>query len=84
MVAAGAAKKRWDAANHVKKLAAGKVAKAIRAGKLIRWPVCEVPGCTAKPEAHHADYSLPLDVTWLCDHHHKETHKLARELKRAA
>ena len=81
MVAASAAKKRWDAANHVKKLAAGKVAKAIRAGKLIRWPVCEIPGCTAKPEAHHADYSLPLDVTWLCDHHHKETHKLARELQ---
>ena len=59
------------------------VSNAIRDGKLIRWPVCEIPGCTAKPEAHHADYSLPLDVTWLCDHHHKETHKLARELKRA-
>lgn len=59
------------------------ISNAIRSGKVIAWPVCEIPGCTAKPEAHHADYSLPLDVTWLCDHHHKATHKLARELKRA-
>ena len=27
-------------------------------------------------EAHHPDYSRPLDVIWLCDKHHKEIHKL--------
>jgi hypothetical protein len=57
---------------------------AVRDGRVIPWPVCAVPECCGKPQGHHADYSLPLDVTWLCDHHHKETHKLARELKRAA
>lgn len=33
-----------------------------------------------KSEAHHADYSKPLDVVWLCDWHHKEEHKRLKEL----
>ena len=81
---AAQAKSRWDAANKAKKLTHGQVAKAIKSGKLIPWPVCAIPECCNKPEAHHADYGLPLAVTWLCDHHHKETHKLARELEREA
>src|ERR1039458_7338116 len=39
-------------------------------GKVKRQP-CEV--CGAQPaEAHHEDYSKPLDVEWLCPTHHRE------------
>lgn len=56
------------------------VSNAIKLGKLMPQP-CFVCGA-AKSEAHHADYSLPLAVTWLCKKHHVETHQLAKQLKR--
>ena len=31
--------------------------------------------CGKKAEAHHPDYSKPLDVVWLCFEHHREEHK---------
>jgi ribosomal protein S27AE len=50
---------------------------AIRDGRLIRKP-CESCG-DANVDAHHDDYTRPLDVRWLCRRHHlavhgKETH----------
>jgi len=45
------------------------VGNSIRAGKLTRLP-CEVCG-DPKSEAHHHDYSKPLDVRWLCFKHHR-------------
>lgn len=55
------------------------ISKAILRGKLVPWPVCEVPECSAKPQAHHPHYGAPLLVTWLCDEHHKEVHAMAKE-----
>jgi len=53
---------------------------AIRDGRLIRQP-CAV--CGHEPaEAHHDDYSKPLDVRWLCTAHHAEHHKRERAIKR--
>lgn len=50
---------------------------SIRRGEVTPWPVCAVPECaTAKPEAHHPDYSRPLSVVWLCHRHHKQAHRL--------
>lgn len=46
---------------------------AVRDGKVVP-QVCFI--CGNKAEAHHPDYSRPLDVVWLCSKHHKETHKL--------
>ena len=46
----------------------------IRSGKLIRQP-CEVCGTNEKVEAHHDDYTKPLEVRWLCKKHHAEHHK---------
>jgi len=46
------------------------VGNAIRDGRLKRLP-CEVCG-EVKAEAHHDDYSKPLDVRWLCFRHHRE------------
>ncbi len=48
------------------------VSNAIRDGRLTRQP-CEVCG-DIKSQAHHEDYSRPLDVQWLCFKHHRETH----------
>ncbi len=49
------------------------VHNAIRDGKLIRQP-CERQPCDQKAQAHHENYSKPLDVTWLCFKHHREHH----------
>lgn len=49
--------------------------RAINSGKLQRLP-CEVCG-EKKVDAHHDDYSKPLDVRWLCRKHHAEHHTKA-------
>ena len=49
------------------------VREALRSGKLVKGP-CTVCGTTANIHGHHADYSRPLDVTWLCGRHHREVH----------
>jgi hypothetical protein len=48
------------------------LAAAVKSGLLKRQP-CEVCG-NADSEAHHDDYSKPLDVMWLCPKHHAERH----------
>ena len=51
------------------------VSRALKSGALAKWPVCAIPSCSeAKVEAHHPDYSRPLNVVWLCDKHHAEVH----------
>jgi len=66
-------------ARHKAKLDAhNAVAYALRTGRIEPWPVCAVPDCTEhKPQAHHPDYSAPLAVVWLCDHHHKQAHRVS-------
>lgn len=46
---------------------------AIERGELTRQP-CEVCGAT-RVDAHHDDYSRPLDVRWLCRGHHLQIHR---------
>lgn len=54
-----------------------KTGNAIRDNRLIKQP-CEVCG-EREVEAHHDDYSKPLEVRWLCQRHHCEVHgKLSR------
>jgi hypothetical protein len=55
-----------------KRIANQTAGNAIRDGRLIRQP-CEVCGAE-KVEAHHDDYSKPLEVRWLCRKHHLEHH----------
>ncbi len=59
--------------NPEKIFAYSKVAQAIRQKKLKRQP-CEVCGSTVRINAHHDDYSKPLEVRWLCPQHHMELH----------
>lgn len=48
------------------------VAKALRGGRLEKKP-CEICG-DPKSQAHHEDYSKPLEVQWLCVMHHYAVH----------
>lgn len=63
-------------------LARTAVMHALQSGALSRG-VCEE--CSAsKVEAHHDDYSKPLQVRWLCAKHHKAFHRLLLEKKAGA
>jgi len=70
----------WILRNKHKRYAHGKVAFAIHQGSLTRQP-CEVCG-EMKAQAHHDDYSKPLEVKWLCTKHHGERHVELNRLKR--
>lgn len=48
----------------------------VRSGHIVPLP-CLV--CGESAEAHHPDYSSPLDVVWLCRIHHKQTHAMVRK-----
>jgi hypothetical protein len=69
--------KRWNQAHP--ELAASrrkihnKVHRAVKKGKLEKEP-CIFCG-TKKVEAHHHDYSKPLEVTWVCKRHHALIHR---------
>lgn len=69
----------WKAQNPIRRDAQVKLGNAVRNGTVMRWPVCALPECNKKPEAHHPDYSRPLDVVWLCSSHHKQAHALVRD-----
>lgn len=63
----------WRSKNKHKQKAHAAVAGAIKSGKLIKLPCwC---GNTMS-QAHHEDYSKLLEVTWLCQKHHKQEHRL--------
>lgn len=47
---------------------------AFSRGELEKLP-CQRCGATQRIHAHHEDYSMPLDVVWLCPKHHSERHK---------
>ena len=64
--------RRHRAANPVKVAARQAVSRAVRAGILTRMP-CECCGCPVV-DAHHDDYSKPLEVRWLCRRHHLMEH----------
>jgi hypothetical protein len=74
------AQAKWHAANQHKIKAHTKVRNALCDGKLIRKP-CEVCG-ELRAQAHHDDYSKPLDVRWLCTKHHAEAHVEINRAKR--
>lgn len=56
------------------------VGNAVRDGKITRQP-CQA--CThPKAQAHHDDYSKPLDVRWLCTKCHGAHHRTVNESER--
>jgi len=65
--------KEWIKRNPEKHNAHNIVNRALRSKKLIKTP-CVVCG-NLRSEAHHEDYSKPLEVIWLCRTHHAERHR---------
>ena len=63
----------WRKNNPGAKDAHSKVYYALKTGKLTKTP-CSHCG-NKKVEAHHEDYSKPLDVIWLCRSCHRMHHK---------
>lgn len=69
--------KAWERArrkrDRVKIAARRAVSNAIKSGRLVRGE-CEQkgPDCRGKIEGHHDDHTKPLEVRWLCKHHHHE------------
>ncbi len=70
------AKADWAARNTEKRVAHYQVSNAIRDGKLAKAP-CEQCGAK-KAQAHHDDYTKPLDVRWLCTKCHATHHRKLR------
>ena len=64
-----------------KKLAKNAVYRAVCHGTITKKP-CEVCG-SDEVQAHHDDYSKPLEVRWLCRRHHSDLHNKIREELRA-
>lgn len=60
--------RKYKKSNPLKIRATNAIRYAVRNKKLIPKP-CEVCG-TRKSEAHHEDYSKPLEIIWLCSYHH--------------
>jgi hypothetical protein len=67
-----ALRKNWETLHPNQKIANTAVSNALRHGKLKREP-CEIC-CDTRVEAHHEDYSKPLEVRWLCKAHHMARH----------
>lgn len=68
--------REWE--NHPDRMRArSAVSNAVRDGKLPKLP-CAFCGEADNLEAHHHDYSKPLDVTWLCRPCHRRFHALER------
>ena len=67
----------WRKRNKEKTHAHGRVQYAIRIGKLIKQP-CMRCGCDSV-DAHHEDYSRPLEVMWLCRKCHGAIHRIYKD-----
>lgn len=63
----------WARRNPEKREAQIAVGNAIRDGRLVRGAcVREGEDCSGRIEAHHPDYTRPLEVVWACSMHHDE------------
>ena len=69
--------------NPEKYIAHCKINNAIRDGRAHKKP-CAVCGTQERIEAHHFDYSRPLEVIWLCSEHHTAVHLGMKKLNSQA
>ena len=68
--------RRRHRSDPVRARATGLTTYAIKTGRLVRPSQCSECLHQCKPEAHHDDYSKPLDVRWLCRSCHCRFHRL--------
>lgn len=66
----------WKRQNPEKVAAHRMVASALKGGRLKNPGKCSICGkITEYLDAHHDDYSKPLDIVWLCISCHRRKHK---------
>ena len=65
--------RKWCLKNKEKRRAHSALWRGILKGLIKRSP-CEICG-ELKVCAHHTDYSKPLEVSWLCQRHHRNSHR---------
>ncbi len=71
----------YAARNPDKVAAHNAVRNAIKSGALDPHPCVK---CGRKAQAHHEDYSKPLEVVWLCPKHHAEHHVEKNDVRTVA
>lgn len=63
-----------------KKKAQHLVQTYVNRGKIIKPKICSICNCESKRiEGHHADYSKPLEIIWVCNPCHHNIHKSLKE-----
>lgn len=72
--------RRWARDNKHKKRAQGLLKRAVDSGRMTRPETCSECNGPGHIHGHHHDYSLPLDVTWLCAPCHTAEHVKLRGL----
>lgn len=76
-------RRRQDNINNPEKYRARYAANnALRSGKLIKPIHCQQCGAPKRLYAHHYDYSLALDVKWLCAYCHALEHEQLQQARR--
>ena len=73
--------KLWVERNRLKRTAHIIAQTAINSGRL-KWQPCQNCKSEEGVQAHHEDYTLPLEVTWLCRSCHGQRHRELNETKR--
>jgi hypothetical protein len=81
---AKASPRRYPESDPLKRAARVAVGNAVRDGKLLRPPECQVCAVACEPHGHHEDYSRPLDVIWVCTACHAFIHAYWRAQERIA
>ena len=61
--------------NKIKCNARSKLGRSVVSGYLNKPSICDNCGIDSKLEAHHDDYSKPLDVLWVCKECHIKLHR---------
>jgi hypothetical protein len=64
-------------------MARNAVNNALRAGKIDKPETCFMCERPGKLQAHHHDYTHPLDVVWLCSKCHGKLHFMNGDFRRA-
>jgi hypothetical protein len=73
--------RRKDRIRHPEKVKARRILRtSILFGRAVKLP-CRDCG-SKKVEAHHTDYSKPLEVIWLCHKHHCEEHLRVAQIQK--
>lgn len=72
--------RRYDKTHRLENKARQYIRSAIFRGKIKRPTICENCGGNSQIQGHHADYSKPKEVQWLCRKCHRDA-DADRELK---